>query len=466
VKRNRIFNLESSIFNFQSLIFNMSRTILILTRFPVPGQVKTRLIPVLGRQGAARLHRRMTEFALGTVRSIRKESDPDDMEITVCFSGARSGHFRAWLGRDIQYMRQSSGDIGKRMLSAFQSAFHRGSKHVLAVGIDIPDLTSGILKEAFLGLQDHDTVLGPATDGGYYLIGMKSLHPELFLHKDWGTESVCDQTREAMRNLGLTLKELPVLRDLDRPDDIDSLRNNPRHHPLFEEKPEISVIIPTYNEEDIIGSTLEYLARESGIEIIVSDGESSDATGEIASKAGAVVLRIPGGRARQQNEAALRAKGKLLLLLHADTRPPEGWADLIREALDDARTVAGTFRFRTDSPGIAMRLIERMTNIRSSFFQYPYGDQGLFMEKRVFDEEGGFCSLPIMEDFELVGRLRRRGRIVTLNEPALTSARRWKRLGIFRTTLINQIMIAGFICKIPMHRLERFYRKAGKHINN
>ena len=108
-----------------------------------------------------------------------------------------------------------------------------------------------------------------------------------------------------------------------------------------------------------------------------------------------------------------------------------------------------------------MRLIEGLTNIRSSFFQYPYGDQGLFMEKRVFEEEGGFSPLPIMEDFELVGRLRRRGRIVTLHEPALTSARRWERLGVWRTTLINQIMIAGFVCKIPMHRLERLYRNAG-----
>ncbi|MBN2321440.1 MAG: TIGR04283 family arsenosugar biosynthesis glycosyltransferase [Acidobacteria bacterium] len=438
----------------------MSRTILIFTRFPVPGQVKTRLVPALGQKEAARLHRRMTELILARVRSIRSESVPRDIEIAVCYSGARRQDFRAWLGRDIQYVRQSSGDIGKRMQAAFQSAFHRGAKHVLAVGSDIPDLSCGILGKALLGLQDHDTVLGPATDGGYYLIGMKSPHPELFVNKDWGTARVCDQTRSAIRDLALTLTELPVLQDMDRPEDLASFKNESRFHTVFEAKPEVSVIIPTYNEEAVIGPTLEHLAGESGAEIIVSDGGSTDATREIASNAGAVVLKVPGSRARQQNEGAAHAEGRILLFLHADTLPPRGCADLAREALDDPCTVAGAFRFRTDGSGIAMRLIEGFTNIRSSFFQYPYGDQGLFMEKRVFEEEGGFSPLPIMEDFELVGRLRRRGRIVTLHEPAITSARRWERLGVLRTTLINQIMIAGFVCKIPMHRLERLYRNA------
>ena len=87
----------------------------------------------------------------------------------------------------------------------------------------------------------------------------------------------------------------------------------------------------------------------------------------------------------------------------------------------------------------------------------PYGDQGLFLEKRVFDEVGGFRDLPIMEDFELVQRLRRRGRIVTLPEAALTSARRWQRLSVVRTTLINQIMIAGFLLGMPTRTLHRFY---------
>ncbi len=444
----------------------MSRTILIFTRFPVPGQVKTRLIPALGSIEAARVHRRMTEYALKTVRSIRRKSEYNDIEIAVCYAGARRRDFRAWLGRDIQYIRQSAGDIGSRMLRGFQSAFRRGAQHVLTVGSDIPDLSPEILEKALIGLQNHDAVLGPATDGGYYLIGMKYHHPELFGNMGWGSGCVCDRTRAAVRNLGLTLLELPVLLDIDRPEDLASLRNDTRSNAFLEGNPEVSVIIPTYNEEAVIGRTLEYLSRQAAAEIIVADGGSGDATRDIAAKAGAVVMMVKGGRAMQQNEGALHAQGRLLLFLHADTLAPEGYADIIRDALDDARTVAGSFQFRTDGSGLSMRLIESMANIRSSIFQYPYGDQGLFMEKRVFVEEGGFSPLPIMEDFELVGRLRRRGRIVTLHKPVLTSARRWKSLGIVRTTLINQIMIAGFFLGVPFPKLERFYRNTGNRTNN
>ena len=152
------------------------------------------------------------------------------------------------------------------------------------------------------------------------------------------------------------------------------------------------------------------------------------------------------------------ASGRLLLFLHADTLLPDGYEELIRRALDRPATVAGAFRFRTDDSGAAMRLVEWGANIRSALFQWPYGDQGLFMEKRVFDELGGFLPLPIMEDYELVGRLRRRGPVVTLNEAAITSARRWQRLGALRTTARNLAMIAGYHAGVPPERLARFYR--------
>jgi rSAM/selenodomain-associated transferase 2/rSAM/selenodomain-associated transferase 1 len=453
-------------------LIDMSGTavIQIFTRYPVPGQAKTRLIPALGREAAALLHRRMTELTLSKARAVRTSSDSDEPEIMVCYSGSRRKNFRAWLGRDIQYFRQPSGDIGRRMEAAFKAAFQKGSKRVIAVGTDIPGLSSGILEKALTGLQNHDVVLGPAMDGGYYLIGMQSLHPELFRAWDWGTESVCNRTRATIRRLGLDLMELPLLQDSDRPENLAAMQNSAVFIELQKKKLPITVVIPTYNEEAVIGFTIEHLSQNADVEIIVADGGSRDATREIASEAGAVVLNVPGRRAEQQNAGAARATGRLLFFLHADTLPPDGYADLIRGALDNPSTVAGTFRFKTDGSGISMRLVEHLTNIRSSVFQFPYGDQGLFMEKRVFEEMGGFSPLPIMEDFELVRRLRRRGRIVTLNNPAVTSARRWVRLGVVRTTLINQTMIAGFYGKVPIPALERFYRAAagrsGKEIDS
>ena len=167
-----------------------------------------------------------------------------------------------------------------------------------------------------------------------------------------------------------------------------------------------------------------------------------------------------GGRAAQQNRGAAVAKGRYLLFLHADTLPPAAYADLIRRALDRPATVAGAFRFRLDQEGLIARLAEPGANLRSTLFRWPYGDQGLFLEKRVFDELGGFAPLPIMEDYELVGRLRRRGAVVTLREAAITSARRWRQVGILRASLGNLAMVAGFRAGVSPDRLARFYRAA------
>ena len=432
--------------------------IMIFSRYPVPGQAKTRLIPALGRRGAARLHRRMTEHAVGVARDARGAGEGIDLGITVCHTGARRRDFSAWLGTDLHYELQTGGDLGARLRWAFKSAFRNGVKSAITVGSDVPGLTSEILRQAFESLRDHDIVLGRAADGGYYLIGMKSLHQELFVGIDWGTGHVYEQTSDVIKRLGLNVKDLPLLSDVDRPEDLAMIRNDHRFKDVFTEKSLVSVIIPTLNEAAMLGRILDNLRRADAVEVIVVDGGSQDDTRKIAAQAGAIVLKVSGGRAAQQNAAAAAAKGRLLLFLHGDTLPPNGYADMIRLALDRPATVAGAFRFKTDDSRLAMRLIEWTTNFRSAVLQWPYGDQGLFMEKRVFDEMSGFSSIPIMEDFELVSRLRRRGTLVTLSETAITSARRWRQLGVVRTTMINQIMIAGFLSGVSIQRLIRLYR--------
>ena len=429
--------------------------IIIFARYPVPGQAKTRLIPALGPEGAARLHRRMTEHTVGIAR---KACAASDWGITVCHTGARRRDFNAWLGTDLHYESQPSGDLGARMQQAFKTAFQNGVKSAIAIGTDAPGQNAVILHQALESLRQYDIVLGPAVDGGYYLIGMKQFHPELFVAIDWGTGHVYKQTRAIIKRLGLNAAELPLLRDIDRPDDLAVLRNDPRFTDVFTGKSLISVIIPTLNEAVTLGHVLERLQRAGDIEIIVADGGSRDDTREIARQAGMKLLEVSGGRAAQLNAGAAAATGRLLLFLHADTLPPDGYDNLIRLALERPTTVAGAFRFKTDNSTAAMLLIERTANFRSAVLCWPYGDQGLFMEKRVFNEMGGFSSMPIMEDFELVRRLRRRGTIITLPRAAITSARRWRQLGIVRTTMINQIMIAGFFGGVSIQTLVRLYR--------
>jgi len=429
--------------------------LLLFARYPVPGHAKTRLIPALGPEGAARLHRRLAEHAAGVARAAAVRAGAG---VTVCCTGAARRDFRAWLGGDLAYAAQPSGDLGARLQQGFASAFRGRAQRVVAVGADVPELSAALLLQALAGLHEHDVVLGPAADGGYYLIGMKRDRPGLFAGIDWGTGRVCAQTRAAIARQGLSVAELPTLRDVDVPEDAAALRADPRFADVWTGEPPLSVIVPTLDEAASLGRTLERVRRASDVEIILADGGSRDATRAIAAQAGAIVLATSGGRAAQQNAGAAAATGRHLLFLHADTLLPDGYAGLIRRTLDDPATVAGAFRFRTDGSGAAMRLVEWGANIRSDVLRWPYGDQGLFMEKRVFDELRGFSPLPIMEDYELVSRLRRRGRVTTLSAAAITSARRWQQLGALRTTARNLTMVAGFRAGVAPERLARFYR--------
>jgi len=166
--------------------------LILFARYPVPGQAKTRLIPSLGPAGAARLHRRLTEHTACVARAAGVR---DDTRVTVCFTGAPCRDFRSWLGCDLSYAAQPAGNLGVRLRQACASAFRSGARRVVVFGSDIPELSAVLLQQALAGLREHDIVLGPAADGGYYLIGMKRDRPELFAGIDWGTGQVCDQAR-------------------------------------------------------------------------------------------------------------------------------------------------------------------------------------------------------------------------------------------------------------------------------
>ena len=172
---------------------------------------------------------------------------------------------------------------------------------------------------------------------------------------------------------------------------------------------------------------------------------------------GVRLLASPPGRARQMNYGAQRANGDILLFLHADTQLPAGYDEYVHTALQRPATVAGAFSLRIDAQGAILRVIERTVAFRSRVCGFPYGDQALFLHKRIFDEIGGFPMLPIMEDVELVRKLRRRGRVHTVPARVLTSARRWKRLGAIRTTLLNQAFIAAYLSGVSPDWIARRY---------
>ncbi len=412
---------------------SLSRNILIFTRYPRPGRAKTRLIPALGEAGAADLQRRMTEFTVGQARNT-------GARVEVRYTDGDAASMQSWLGDGLVYVGQGEGSLGERLARGFDQRFAAGARRVVAVGCDCPDNRTGNMLACFEALEQSEWAIGPAVDGGYYMLGLTRPAPELFSNIDWGGEQVLGQTLAAADSPPFFL---PELRDVDRADDMPS---------------GISVVVPALNEVGAIGDSLDSVNQGFNVECIVVDGGSADDTVRQAAAHGAKVLRSAPGRARQMNLGAAAAAEPLLLFLHADTVLPENWDRTVRQALREEKIALGAFRLRVRErmPGIAW--IERGANIRSRIFRRPYGDQGLFMRLADFRRVGGYPELPIMEDVELVRRLRKGGRIATASDCVTTSGRRWRRLGVARATLCNQAVVLGYRLGVAPDRLAWLYR--------
>jgi rSAM/selenodomain-associated transferase 2/rSAM/selenodomain-associated transferase 1 len=378
--------------------------------------------------------------------------------LEIRFAGGDANAFHHWLGDGFLCRPQRGGDLGERMAGALADSFREGSPATVIIGSDCPSLTPEILAAAFESLKANPVVFGPATDGGYYLIGLTRTVPELFQGIAWGTETVLAQSLAILSRNGCKPALLLPLDDLDRPEDVAAWKR------LVEvddtDLSRVSVIIPTLNEVAHIAATLESARKGSPQEIIVVDGGSADETCAVAQKSGATVIHSKPGRARQMNAGAAQATGNVLLFVHADTLLPDNWTRVVADTLRQPGVVAGSFGFRVAESFPGRWLVELTTNLRSRWFQNPYGDQTQFLRRAMFEELGGFADLPIMEDYELNQRLRKLGRVVTAKAAAITSGRRWKRLGVVRTTLTNKAMIAGFHLGVCPNKLARFYRRS------
>lgn len=181
--------------------------IVLFARFPVPGSCKTRLIPALGAAGAARLHRHLAERTLGVLQQA-------GAQVTLAYTGAARADFVDWLGDDIILVEQAEGDLTARMLAVSEPA------PVIFFGSDTPDLSPDHVRAAIAALQENDVVIGPAEDGGYYLIGMRRPLPQLLVDMPWSTEQVLPQTLARLSALGIAPVMLSCLSDCDRPEDL------------------------------------------------------------------------------------------------------------------------------------------------------------------------------------------------------------------------------------------------------
>lgn len=433
----------------------MSHRLILMLKFPTPGTVKTRLEPALGRQRACELHRALVRQTLAEVARFSSRV-PVAVEVRLAGApGAAAG--RAWLGEGVMIRDQGEGDLGERMERAVRCAFAEKANEVVVIGGDCPQLTAEHLAAAFAKLAHSDVVLGPAADGGYYLIGQRRPLPVLFHGIRWGSTEVLVQTLAVARAHSIAVAQLATLHDVDLPEDLPFWAKTPAARAAG--RTGLSIIIPALNEEAQLGATLLAAQRDQPHEIIVVDGGSTDRTIALARVHDAIVLAAGGGRGRQMNVGAEAATGGMLLFLHADTILPTTYPELIRTTLARPGVVGGAFQFALDGAFIGRRLIERGTNWRARSWQMPYGDQGLFLRRETFDQLGGFPDQPIMEDYEFVRRLRRLGRVALADGAATTSGRRWQRLGPWRPTLINSFMILAYRIGVSPATLAKWYRR-------
>jgi uncharacterized protein len=220
----------------------------------------------------------------------------------------------------------------------------------------------------------------------------------------------------------------------------------------------ISVVIPALNEAVNITAAIESAFAGGASEVIVVDGGSSDDTIAVAESAGAKALKAEPHRARQMNAGAELATGDVLLFLHADTKLPAEFGSYVERAAFSRRVAGGAFSLKIDGGGAKYRIVEAIVAFRSKWNSLPYGDQAVFVRANTFADEGGFANMAIMEDYEFVRRLKRRGRIVILPLRVNTSARRWQKLGVVRTAVLNFFIIVAYRVGVAPDRLASWYR--------
>ncbi len=439
-----------------------------LTRLPEPGRVKTRLAAALGQEGAAQLHTELARFCLDALRPLTVTREA--RLVVHVAADAGSGRpvrrdARTAFGGGLAFELQPDGDLGHRIGAAIEAGFARGASAVVAVGSDCPRLDAAVVREVPALLEEHDCVLGPATDGGYYLLALRApvrdALSSLMDGVDWGTAAVLAQTLDRAAEAGLRVALLRELADVDRPEDLAEWA---RARTEAGRSPDaaVSVIIPALDEEATVAAAVRSAIEAGADEVIVVDGGSADATRDRATEAGATLAIGTRGRALQMNAGAVLARGACLIFLHADTLLPRDAAADVRRALEDPSTVAGAFMFDTIEEGVSSRLVAGIGQLRIRLSGHPYGDHAIFVDARTFRLLGGFPEIPVMEDWELVRRLRRLGRIDVLPARAPTSARSFLEHGVVRTTAVNGAIILGYRAGVDPDRLAAWRADIGR----
>ncbi|MBE9581269.1 MAG: TIGR04283 family arsenosugar biosynthesis glycosyltransferase [Proteobacteria bacterium] len=228
------------------------------------------------------------------------------------------------------------------------------------------------------------------------------------------------------------------------------------------EKIKFSIIVPVLHESDTINSLIEHLDRleyDAGHEIIVADGSPDRDTIQAIGRKSVIKIVAPKGRARQMNAGASMAKGEILIFLHADTKLPRDALTKIASAMAQNHYVGGAFELDIKSERFRFKLLSRWASIRCHLTRIPYGDQAIFIKRDYFNTIGGYRDIPLMEDVELMRRIKRRGdKICILRDRVMTSPRRWEQEGFVYVNLRNAALFIMYLLGVSPEKLASFYK--------
>jgi rSAM/selenodomain-associated transferase 2 len=218
----------------------------------------------------------------------------------------------------------------------------------------------------------------------------------------------------------------------------------------------ISVIVPVKGESPASAECFRSLAADSDAELLVADGGGSAETREAFRRIGARVLSSFGSRGARLHAAAGEARGETFLFVHSDSRVPEGALGLVRDAIRGGAS-AGAFSLGYEDAGPGLRWISAWANLRTRWLKMPFGDQGIFCRRDVYQRSGGFRDLPICDDVDFVRRLNRVARLRIFREKTVTSPRRYREQGNLRQVLRNWRVLAGYFAGVSPEKLLRWY---------
>ncbi len=442
------------------------------------GKVKTRLIPVAGRDGAPALANAFLQDTWAMVcrlpwaKAVIASTDPS-------ISSVVSSDAEIWL--------QGEGDLGARLERILYRALEISS-FAIAIGADTPGLPLNLLEQARSALRHADAAIGPSEDGGFYLLALRRCPTGLLTAIPWSQTNTFSRTLDKLKAAGLDVRILDPWFDVDRPEDLERLKalassgeiHVPKTRQMLEHimigsettrAPKLSVIIPVLNERECLPLALAALRGHDWIhEVIVVDGGSTDGTREWLDRQADGSIKIvyaERGRGRQLNAGAAAATGDVFLFLHADCLLPCDAGERLRQALVAEGAAGGCFcvRFTQESPR-SLALVAAGINLRTRIARSATGDQAIFVRRRIFETIAGFHEWPLFEDVDFVGRLKKAGKFEVVCSPVTISARRHIHYGVVRTVMLAYLLRLGFWAGASPFTLARWYQHPNAHLKH